>query len=136
METKNQKEEKSSERLSAVVRSLQANTKTFRLWDLEKKQMYYGIDVFAWRSPKNYKDFYIITQMIDIQDYKGRNLYEGDYIEVKQATFVEKGVIMYNEIMAGYTIGNKMSLHHVLNVNNSYKITLLGNIFENTELLE
>lgn len=84
-----------------------------------------------------------IGQFTGLHDSEGREIYEGDILEVTEITFEREprkvtGVVVYKESMAEYVIQTKDRMAgSSLGMNELEHITrIIGNIHDNPELLE
>lgn len=123
----------------------------FRVWDEESKKMYCGPEAIVTFSGfleevyirnKNTVDElidYKLMQWTGAKDSNNKDIYEGDILEIEDY-FGENiiGKVLYDEKQACYWImqGNERS-HFMMTFDlESYVHTVIGNIYENPELLE
>ena len=98
----------------------------FRAWDKLCKKMREVISIEM--KPK---ENYIVMQYTGTNDIRGKEIYEGDIVQVNGAKYV----VIYDEnkmsfMLLGYTRGGLLAW-----TSNNYNDTeLLGNIFENPKL--
>ena len=118
----------------------------FRAWDKKEKKMYnarpvwimskegeYSIKCFGDANCSRYmhKEDFILMQYTGLKDKNGKEIFEGD-IALHPGLFSngKPGVIRFSEIDASFYWSGKNSLP----INNNH-ITIIGNIYENPELL-
>lgn len=89
---------------------------------------------------ERYNDI-IIQQFTGLNDKTGRAIYEGDLVKIKSnsggtwAGYL-KGEIVYDNEDSSFKLKNQYGLSHPWIKQNQPIITILGNIFDNPELLE
>ena len=114
----------------------------FRAWDKELKVMYkvFGIDVnhvipFRKGVPIGpTREQTVLMQYTGIKDVKGKGIYEGDIVLYNDNTGYT-GVVYYDEAETSYMIKPiGEGEYEVLGL--TCNVTVIGNIFKNTELLE
>lgn len=110
----------------------------FRAWDKRNKKMLswwdindgYNFQSMIYEYAMN-KDFYDVMQYTGLKDRNGTEIYEGDILKYTNFKREEETLHVWweNEI-AGFNFGNRnLSLI-------KYHIEVIGNIYENLELLE
>ena len=135
----------------------------FRVWDKRFKQFIddknYESDeiIFAWTpfgilSPKDYQNDIEIQQFTCLKDKNGKEIYEGDIVGYSAVSIfdkddsghIEKSTIIYQEGYFGLSnlkyddcqimpLGFNTNILGSLSLN--HKVEILGNIFENKDLL-
>jgi len=122
----------------------------FRAWDKEENEMIYGLNQMVWNwdlarnKPEILFDGEIpITQFTGLKDKNGKEIYEGDVVKIqhpyKNRCWI--GEIIFDEYafngkdfyMAGFIHFDNPS---DLFVEGTDFIEIIGNIYENPELLE
>lgn len=110
----------------------------FRAWDgLTKKNTNYQIcdDMVLFFDKhkgcwlKNQKDRFVLIQYTGLKDENGVEIYQGDIVR----TFGESFVVFYSQEQVGYLLKD---IDGCLETIRSYRVEVLGNIYENPELLE
>ena len=111
----------------------------FRVWNPDKERMMYFMMTNIW-----FPDRYLIQYKIDVQqftgllDKNGKEIYEGDLLEfayTDNKKFV--GKVEYKDKFACFVVvvGNAFeTFSDLADHNQSFKV--VGNIFENSELLK
>lgn len=80
---------------------------------------------------RKYKDEIVLMQYIGFEDNNGKKIYEGDIINIDYGEVVVKAVVEYcGTSFFGSTNADNWDL------NEYHKIEVLGNIYENPELME
>lgn len=124
----------------------------FRAWNKENKEMIYNAEIAydgmnyntSWQIGKNtndgwvdcfgyyldYPEDYEVMQCTGLKDKNGKLIYEGDVVERKNGFSIKRGVVYFNEVFTQFDVTN---MSHYSLVNRSI---VLGNIYENPELLE
>lgn len=130
----------------------------FRVFDKERKTMLYhndNIRIGFWldgeiniaTSSFQFNDYFInqdknnwiVTQYTGLKDKNGKKIYEGDIVKgISNNLFSMRNIKQY-EIIWGidkwHVKGTYFSLQELINYCNG-NISIIGNIYENTELLE
>lgn len=125
----------------------------FRVWDLENKTWENPSILEVWNDSGKLEPFkyiktgklnplyspienYIIQQFTGVYDKNQKEIYEGDIIKwIDPSTIHENVLVTYDEVSAGFKLNlswNKCSFSHI----SRERIEILGNIYENPELLE
>jgi len=123
----------------------------FRAWDEKNNYWIYGDqpkndDLFIENvNPKNntiyeithWKDT-ILMQYTGVKDKNGKEIYEGDIVQIKYALSSNKGIVEY--IHDKYSINSKKyDMFYDYNGEKIFswnELEIIGNIYENPELLE
>jgi uncharacterized phage protein (TIGR01671 family) len=108
----------------------------FRFWDLQKK---------IWRNPMDFDlqsngeiGFFnhriVIQQYTGLKDKNGKEIYEGDIVECDKKKDKIIGVVAFYEDLGSF----KVSYSDIFSrfISNIEDVEVIGNIFENKELLE
>jgi len=76
----------------------------------------------------------IICQYTGLHDKNGKEIYEGDKVEITREGIYEKGIIIFKN--GCFFIKSKETLLALYNCElNNYKVKVIGNIYDNPELL-
>jgi uncharacterized phage protein (TIGR01671 family) len=78
-------------------------------------------------------DGYIIQQFTGLSDFRGREIYEGDILEELNQNETTKSLGICKQILGGWKI---FSYPESTICWHGWKQKIIGNIFENPELLE
>ena len=130
----------------------------FRAWDKEfEKMTYFDDEEYDYRPPlafrldqvlkkdinyNDYEDFEYkdITDKLEIMQYtglkdeNGKEIYEGDIVEITRPCILEKGEVKF--INGCFAIKSKDTLLMLYQCEiNNFKLKVIGNIYENPELL-
>ncbi len=114
----------------------------YRAWDKVEKEMTPWEDILGnlWLYVSgNYAEKYPLMQYTGLKDKNGKEIYEGDIVEQWQRKFPfdveeyysEKGAVEYKAFLGRYVFGSR-----ALEEDNLERAEVIGNIYENTELLE
>ena len=105
-------------------------TPPFTLWDIDQSEE--GLHIWINRYGEIYEDELIIMQYTGLKDCEGREIYEGDIIETPLLT----GVVTWDNFFGCWRV---VDLDKVFNPALTYsrakESNIIGNIFENPELL-
>lgn len=126
----------------------------FRIWDNAKGQfLSYGC-WFHHLDPNEFSCFdryfrmdeekFVLQQSIGIRDKNGKDIYEGDYVNFScndSVTLGDRDIshwikqeVYYDEQLAGFFFGKENSFQILDNIITG-TLEVVGNIFENTELV-
>lgn len=119
----------------------------FRAWDSARKEMCnkpqmdytddidgHGFHNAYFEDERNFKDLPIVMQYIGKKDMDGKEVYEGDIVAY-EGIKVNIGKIVYSEKWGCYEI--KMIIGgETLEITDLHYSAVIGNIYENKELLE
>lgn len=128
----------------------------FRVWDKEDKQMYYFDQctmmnyLFTFRELVAGKDLKEWLQYIGLKDKNGKEIYEGDILKYGEAHWEKRSAVEFGDHMAsGDFYASQAYGFYIKHVNTSpyddnqaindhtlEHIQVLGNIYENPELLQ
>lgn len=76
----------------------------------------------------------ILMQYTGLDDKNGKEIYEGDIVEITREGIYEKGIIIFKN--GCFFIKSKETLLALYNCElNNYKVKVIGNITDNPELL-
>ena len=120
----------------------------FRIWDKEKGKMLNKYDVgfitLSYLDVYGSDEFYEFMQYAGLKDENGVEIYEGDIVRVEHTNYYETeiepeykpwiGKVIFKE--SGYYIQTGCDYHPSLSNIRIVSINVLGNVFENPELLE
>ena len=101
----------------------------FRVWDKWEQKMWNPVTFFDFCRgvPSNWQDGYILMQYTGLKDRNGRMIFEGDIVKTGGNNIF---TVTYRLEYAQFCLG----LNMWLNVRGG--IEIIGNIFENPELIE
>lgn len=120
----------------------------FRIWDVENKEMlkvreldfeptFYGGRIAI--RPDQYNDYFdtedmILMQYTGLHDKNGKEIYEGDIVEITRPCILERGEVKF--INGCFDIKSKDTLLMLYQCEiNNFKLKVIGNIYDNPELL-
>ena len=107
----------------------------FRGWDSANREMF-EVRSLVWDRWMNVVEGQDpIMQYTGLKDSKGKEIYEGDVVNMRHPDHIEvfTGKVVYDvEVLAYYLDGPRFYLM----VNEFDEIEIIGNIYENPELLE
>lgn len=113
----------------------------FRAWDKISKQMIQNVIMFDIQKPgsKGYK----LMQYTGLKDKNGKKIYEGDIVKSFGESFMKLLVVQFEmDVAFGYTIRevdifNKKGYEKSWwPLHNGWNLKIIGNIYENPELLK
>lgn len=104
----------------------------FRAWDKENKKMIYNPDfVFPNYAMDENASVFVLMQYTGLKDKNGKEIYEGDIVKYswlpKDHPQHETGVVVVEDIR---------NIPSILTKGWTFEIEVIGNIFENPELLK
>lgn len=111
----------------------------FRLFDKDRKitVIYTLKKLIATTFRRSKFDFR--GRFTGLKDKNGKEIYEADIVKIEYADFKFKGVVKYDETYLAYVITNTYTAtHEYENLGDyiDYGIEVIGNIYDNPELLE
>lgn len=120
----------------------------FRAWHKDLKKMFkigqITLEEGTWNFEPNDRDFigmsipyqpsFVLMQYTGIHDKNGKEIYEGDIVEITKECVCEKGIIVFKN--GCFFIKVKENLLALYNCEfNNYKVKKIGNIYDNPEML-
>lgn len=96
---------------------------------------------YASKTNRIYRD-YELMQYTGLKDKNGVEIYEGDIVEIQQPTSYERGDISFREGAFAFTSreypnGERAIVFlHSVHYQNNWKVEVIGNIYENPELVK
>jgi hypothetical protein len=107
----------------------------FRAWDAKEKKMLCPLDFVEIDSNGNlFRDYKVLMQYTGIKDKNGKEIYEGDIVNIDLTC--EKSLIEYNNVYAAFIVNTSPSVILFEEDFDQDQVEIIGNIFENPELLE
>jgi uncharacterized phage protein (TIGR01671 family) len=125
--------------------------KKFRVWDTLAKhfilpdkgyQGHYILDLngrFHDLGNGSGGDEYVVQQYIGVDDKNKNPIYEGDIVSFQyRDEGLYHGVVDFDDMYAGYSVQKSLAFFGNMQItfHNSAELTVIGNIFENPELLK
>ena len=119
----------------------------FRIWDKDFKNFYYPSFYFPLQADKNGELYYetgvakrsnyILQQFIGLKDKKEKEIYEGDILESREYGNIEIGDVRFLEGAYYWwnTYGEQLRNYIKNKKSNTIDLKIIGNIFQNKELL-
>ncbi len=105
----------------------------FRAWDTERKTFYHELVGLFNNLSSNWRDFYEIQQYTGLKDKNGKEIYEGDIVHLEGHKHNHKIIYTVSSFVGKQTKGKFMGYLDGLFF---YRTEVIGNIYENPELLE
>lgn len=112
----------------------------FRAWDKDLNKMDYKIEICI--AGKAYLNSYLnsidnLMQYTGLKDKNGKEIYEGDIVEGKPPEFVNyvKGEVKYGGLAFSFVGENLFYTVTNQSVKQLNEIEIIGNIYQNPELL-
>ncbi len=111
----------------------------FRVWDISNKRMFENVqlsnfDAFLRSSRRENENDFVVTQFTGLLDKSGKEIYEGDIIEFyKDAPFQILWNDEFGKLMYCYKDGRGAG---GFTKRTAKRATVIGNIYENPELLQ
>lgn len=84
-------------------------------------------------------DEYVVQQYIGVDDKNKNPIYEGDIVSFQyRDEGLYHGVVDFDDMYAGYSVQKSLAFFGNMQItfHNSAELTVIGNIFENPELLK
>lgn len=114
----------------------------FRAWDKRKKKMFYNVErTFLNNDLGKCFDLLLSDSSFELMEYTGitdtncRRIYDGDIIAFTDSNNrFFRGEVRWDDDLAGFVIKGKNL--DIRRFNGHYDISILGNIYENKELLD
>lgn len=116
----------------------------FRVYDKNKKLMCYDITGFEFYGEGilsgvfidgDYTDDFKLMQFTGLNDKNGKKIYEGDIVDVTRPCIYETGTIIFKN--GCFFIKVKKTLLALWECEpNNYQLEVIGNIYENSNLLK
>lgn len=121
----------------------------FRAWHKDIKEMFevgqITLEKGMWDyQPENrkhigisipYQPSFILMQYTGLKDKNGKEIYEGDIVEITRPCILERGEVKF--INGCFVIKSKDTLLMLYQCEiNNFKLKVIGNIYDNPDLLE
>lgn len=132
--------------------------KKFRVWDKQQKEFHtdrdWGLSLDgthiigfsshdSWNDDRGYKikitKNLVVQQYIGVDDKNKNPIYEGDIVNFQyRDEGLYHGVVDFDDMYAGYSVQKSLAFFGNMQItfHNSAELTVVGNIFENPELLK
>nr|WP_315520545.1 YopX family protein [uncultured Campylobacter sp.] len=119
----------------------------YRVWDKEEKKMVYDAEATYDGYPVDYvtsfggmldcPDFFDVMQYIGIKDVNSNRIYEKDIVRIitTQTGETRRGEVIYYEPNACYLVETTMGDYFTFMSCDISKVEVLGNTYENKDLL-
>ena len=126
----------------------------FRAWDKEDKKMFPVLEidfVDGWVKMYckiagrhyNYLDNLVLLQFTGLEDKNGKEIYEGDIVSVKyiyDKRTTDRAQVVWREDKAGFGLkslkGLTNEVYELYKITTEHNLEVVGNIYENKELLD
>ncbi len=107
----------------------------FRAWDKDTKQLFTNAQItfnLFWNEPKRFE----LTQYTGLKDKNDKEIYEGDILVSHEAGNKHTVVFEIGAFALSRPDGWRQLLNHASDNNGQVLETIIGNIYESSELLE
>ncbi len=101
----------------------------FRVWDKKSKMWLKRFNVDLLDIDTDILSAVELCQYTGLKDVNGKEIYEGDIVR----TFGESFIVFYSQEQVGYLLKDTDGYLETIR---TYRVEVLGNIYENPELLE
>lgn len=114
----------------------------FRAWDTQVEEMLYGVehtyDGYKVPMPSfgallDCPDFYDVMQYTGLKDKNGKEIYEDDILQFSNGNL---GEVIWSHLRAGFDVAFANAIPEELDHNLASDCVVVGNTYENKELLE